>query len=184
MEQDKDKAQPSTQEGSEVEGEDTARGKTSALIDAWSSDVPDDLSASRQKTLRSDLIASAVAEYLAALDAAAAARADRTVGVPSSATQESASAAAPWPDADMPHMSFSFDPSAYDALTYLAKRQGYTGAEALHDALQLATDVAEAEDHGWRVLLERGGQLRLLRGKAGGSLREAGGGLRRILRLA
>ncbi len=61
-------------------------------------------------------------------------------------------------------LSLSFDPSAYEALTHLAERNGQTVGEALRDALQFATDVAAAEDKGWRVLLERRGRVRVLRG--------------------
>ena len=61
-------------------------------------------------------------------------------------------------------LSLSFDPSAYEALAHLAARNGQTVGEALRDALQFATDVADAEDEGWRVLLERRGRVRVLRG--------------------
>jgi len=68
-------------------------------------------------------------------------------------------------------LSLSFDPSAYKALAHLAERNGHTVGEALHDALQFATDVADSQDEGWRVLLERRGHVRVLRGARTGLLR-------------
>jgi len=65
---------------------------------------------------------------------------------------------------DRASLSLSFDPSAYEALAHLAERNGQTVGEALRDALQFATDVADAEDEGWRVLLERRSRVRVLRG--------------------
>lgn len=59
-------------------------------------------------------------------------------------------------------VNVNFAPSAYAALERLAARRGKTLSDALRDAIQLETWLANAEDDGWHVLLEKDGRVREL----------------------
>ena len=59
-------------------------------------------------------------------------------------------------------VNVKFAPSAYATLERLARRRGKTMSEVLRDAIQLESWLANAEDEGWHVLLERKGRVREL----------------------
>lgn len=70
--------------------------------------------------------------------------------------------AAGWPPTGTRRVNVNFAPSAYATLDRLAARKGKTMSEILRDAIQLEAWLANAEDDGWHVLLERDGRVREL----------------------
>jgi len=59
-------------------------------------------------------------------------------------------------------VNVKFAPSAYETLERLARRRGKTMSDVLRDAIQLESWLANSEDEGWHVLLERKGRVREL----------------------
>lgn len=65
-------------------------------------------------------------------------------------------------DGGVRRVNVKFAPSAYATLERLARRRGKTMSEVLRDAIQMESWLANAEDEGWHVLLEREGRVREL----------------------
>jgi hypothetical protein len=65
-------------------------------------------------------------------------------------------------DAGVRRVNVKFAPSAYTTLEGLARRRGKTMSEVLRDAIQMESWLANAEDEGWHILLERKGRVREL----------------------
>lgn len=59
-------------------------------------------------------------------------------------------------------VNVNFAPSAYATLERLAARKDKTMSEVLRDAIQMESWLANAEDDGWHILLERDGRVREL----------------------